>query len=132
MATKADLQAALEVIADSLRTEARDRGWCPDYDDFVDRVNTAAGMDVLRPCGEGTSVETMWTEGSVTIEFSYRAEIPEATENESITRSMVRDAVQDMFYEQVICSNRHPLGYAADRISCVVIREARDRETQER
>lgn len=127
MPTKAELQTALDIIGENLRREAIHRDWCPSYDEFVHDVNAEAGIEVLRLCEDGPTVPSLWVEGSVTFDFSYRVKFDGWTEHDPITRADVRSFVEKRFQDDVLRADS-PLGRDMDRIRAVTIRRANDRE----
>jgi hypothetical protein len=47
--TPAELARAINIITDLLLTEAQNREWCSEYNEFVDSVNEQIGFEVLLP-----------------------------------------------------------------------------------
>lgn len=91
--TIAALHSDHDKISTSLREEAENRGWCGEYNDFCERVNSTLEMSELQPLEQEYEVEV-----EVKAEISTRYTLMVTATSPEAAQSMVEDD-PDMFFD---------------------------------
>lgn len=85
----------LEIVAEELLSEAESRGWCSEYDQFVEKVNDRCGAEVLKPCARAYSVTF-----TVSVQVNARGEdAAEEEANSELESALARAGFNDYSYD---------------------------------
>jgi hypothetical protein len=84
--------ADLEVIAEALRDEAESRGWCDEYNEFVDKVSEKTSGHHLIPLEQEYEVEV-----EVTATVTTRATLSVMARSQDLAEEMVIDDPDSFF-----------------------------------